>query len=157
MSPSEGSAVAHARRVSLALEGKSINPLDSYEEINMAFKKCDTVLERLDIDTSVLAERLITTTAIRNKVFRLLNRFAWIYEKRYGQQYPIARMRASSAVRYSGARKTLLSQGDGCCAHCKGAKDLTVDHIVAVKNGGGNELENLQILCRPCNSKKGSK
>lgn len=32
---------------------------------------------------------------------------------------------------------------------------LTVDHIVAKKNGGGNELDNLQPMCSLCNSIKG--
>ena len=32
---------------------------------------------------------------------------------------------------------------------------MTVDHIVAKKNGGGNELENLQPMCCHCNTTKG--
>lgn len=32
---------------------------------------------------------------------------------------------------------------------------MTVDHIVAKKNGGGNEIENLQPMCCHCNSIKG--
>ena len=32
---------------------------------------------------------------------------------------------------------------------------MTVDHIIAKKNGGGNELENLQPMCSYCNSVKG--
>lgn len=46
---------------------------------------------------------------------------------------------------------------------CKGcfteleSKFLHVDHILAKANGGLDELSNLQLLCQPCNSKKGSK
>ena len=46
---------------------------------------------------------------------------------------------------------------------CKGCfdkldeKHLTVDHILARDNGGLDELENLQLLCSSCNSKKGNK
>ena len=46
---------------------------------------------------------------------------------------------------------------------CKGClrkldeKDLTIDHILAQDNGGLDELENLQLLCTSCNSKKGNK
>ena len=32
---------------------------------------------------------------------------------------------------------------------------MTVDHIIAKKNGGGNEIENLQPMCSYCNSAKG--
>lgn len=41
--------------------------------------------------------------------------------------------------------------------HCRkcGVQDrLTVDHITPLARGGSNELENLQTLCWPCNSKK---
>lgn len=32
---------------------------------------------------------------------------------------------------------------------------MTVDHIIPRVEGGGDELENLQPMCAPCNSKKG--
>lgn len=34
---------------------------------------------------------------------------------------------------------------------------LTIDHIVAVCNGGSNSIENIQPLCRPCNTSKNKK
>ena len=35
--------------------------------------------------------------------------------------------------------------------------DITIDHILARANGGSDEVENLQTLCRPCNSRKGAR
>jgi len=43
------------------------------------------------------------------------------------------------------------------CAACSSTNDLTVDHIVPRRLGGDNEYTNLQILCRTCNSRKGTK
>lgn len=39
-----------------------------------------------------------------------------------------------------------------CGTHC----DLTVDHIVPLARGGTDDLDNLQTLCRSCNSRKGA-
>jgi hypothetical protein len=41
------------------------------------------------------------------------------------------------------------------CKHCGTSDDLAVDHIKPRSEGGADELDNLQFLCRPCNSKKG--
>ena len=44
-----------------------------------------------------------------------------------------------------------------CCQYCKSENNLSVDHILALINGGKNNISNMQILCRTCNSKKGRK
>ena len=43
------------------------------------------------------------------------------------------------------------------CLVCKSRKNLTADHVIPVSKGGKTELNNLQTLCQPCNSKKGTK
>ena len=40
------------------------------------------------------------------------------------------------------------------CAHCGTTEGLTVDHILALTNGGTNDVENLQLLCVPCHKRK---
>jgi hypothetical protein len=42
-----------------------------------------------------------------------------------------------------------------CCA-CGATEDLTVDHVFPVILGGKTNPDNLQTLCRSCNSSKGS-
>lgn len=39
---------------------------------------------------------------------------------------------------------------------CFGRRYPTVDHIVAIKNGGTDTFDNVQLLCKRCNSKKGA-
>lgn len=43
------------------------------------------------------------------------------------------------------------------CQRCGTAANLCVDHIHPERLGGTNDFDNLQTLCRPCNSKKGAR
>lgn len=40
---------------------------------------------------------------------------------------------------------------------CYGRKYPTVDHIIPLKYGGSDTLENVQLLCKHCNSQKGAR
>lgn len=43
------------------------------------------------------------------------------------------------------------------CLACGEGKSLTVDHVVPLSMGGANTIDNIQCLCRSCNSKKHDK
>lgn len=45
--------------------------------------------------------------------------------------------------------------GGKCCA-CASVLDIEYDHKHPVSKGGNSEIENVQLLCRPCNRKKRS-
>jgi 5-methylcytosine-specific restriction endonuclease McrA len=54
-------------------------------------------------------------------------------------------------------RDVLLRDGHRCVSCGDGALDgarLEVDHILPVAAGGRDELDNLQVLCKSCNSGK---
>jgi len=42
------------------------------------------------------------------------------------------------------------------CVTCGTHLDLSCDHIVPESKGGPTTFENLQTMCRPCNSRKGA-
>ena len=51
-----------------------------------------------------------------------------------------------------------IGERDGFnCAFCGTYEDLEVDHVIPVSKGGSNDLDNLQLLCKTCNTSKGAK
>lgn len=71
--------------------------------------------------------------------------------------------RGSASSRGYGAkwrkiRKAALYRDMGLCVHCRSRGDITVatevDHIVRKADGGTDDLDNLQSLCRPCHEAK---
>ena len=54
--------------------------------------------------------------------------------------------------------KLIVHQRDNfTCVMCKGTENLCVDHIIPEIEGGSDEIDNLQTLCRSCNSRKGTR
>jgi len=43
----------------------------------------------------------------------------------------------------------------GACEKCGSAVELHFDHIIPLSRGGGDDAENIQLLCRSCNLAKG--
>jgi hypothetical protein len=54
-------------------------------------------------------------------------------------------------------RREIFERDGFACLACGATEDLTVDHVLPRSAGGGNGRDNLQTLCRSCNSRKGSR
>jgi HNH endonuclease len=52
-------------------------------------------------------------------------------------------------------RQLVFTRDRGRCQGCQSDSELQLDHVIAVSLGGGNDPENLQLLCGPCNRAKG--
>ncbi len=61
----------------------------------------------------------------------------------------------------SEARTYVFNRNNHQCQSCYTidltAKNLQIDHIVALAQGGTNDLSNLQTLCAKCNREKSAK
>ena len=47
-------------------------------------------------------------------------------------------------------RRTVRDRDGYCCVECGNRDRLEVDHIISRENGGTDDLDNLQTLCRKC-------
>lgn len=65
------------------------------------------------------------------------------YRRKHGGSWPTPKRRAA-----------LLERDGHRCRHCGATDGLEVDHIVEREDGGTDNDDNLQILCKPCNLRK---
>lgn len=82
-------------------------------------------------------------------------------ERAYGElalkQYSSRRKEASFAISRTAMRVAVFTRDEWKCKKCGERDHLSLDHVISVFDGGGDEIENLQALCRKCNSRKGKK
>lgn len=56
------------------------------------------------------------------------------------------------------SRRSVFARDNFTCQYCGShGKDLTIDHVIPKRHGGGMQWENLVACCRRCNTKKGDK
>jgi 5-methylcytosine-specific restriction endonuclease McrA len=90
-----------------------------------------------------------------------------VYHRNYCKNNPenMAHLKARRYARERNAKgthslqqwKELKIKHNNKCAICGLEKSLTKDHIIPLSKGGSDYIENIQPLCRNCNSKKYNK
>jgi hypothetical protein len=53
-------------------------------------------------------------------------------------------------------RQAVFERSGGRCVACGATFDLQYDHVIPLALGGASTVENLQVLCAPCNRAKGA-
>ncbi len=54
-------------------------------------------------------------------------------------------------------KETVWRRDGGRCVQCGSNQNIQFDHIIPYSKGGADSVENLQILCRTCNLRKGAR
>ena len=60
--------------------------------------------------------------------------------------------------RYRGQRERVFMRDGRICQICGTDEgEMHIDHIISRKSGGDHSLDNLRVLCKSCNLRKGAK
>lgn len=97
----------------------------------------DSISKRIDVINSTKVRAPIYTSNIQQSI---------------PHNIPTSKLRKVSDQ----LKKIVASQQRWNCRKCKNILDATyeVDHIIALEDGGNNDIQNLQALCRNCHGKK---
>lgn len=139
----------------VALAAKMAVARDDYEEFAEAFEIIEHEFRDIETEISSLIGKLQKRTELRNLIFRIREEANRAMQSSPRASYFERRIKANKVISKQDIRRRVFEKDGFKCVRCHRNRDLSVDHIVSVYTGGGDNFENLQTLCRRCNSSKG--
>lgn len=123
---------------------------DAQSEIEQHFDEAEREVTKAyqKLDQKVKLRNLISTE--RSRLFTELN-------KSPSASYFLRRAEADRVISRNEVRIKVFQKDGFKCVSCGEKNRLTVDHIIPVVAGGGDDFSNLQTLCVWCNSSKGGR
>jgi 5-methylcytosine-specific restriction endonuclease McrA len=112
---------------------------------------------KIEAEIRKLLERVSWLHQQKNKIDKLTEHARDCFRDYYAEKYEARRKSADLVIAKESVRIEVFSRDSWKCVICHTKENLTIDHVIPVRAGGGNEITNLQSLCLSCNCKKGSK
>lgn len=129
-----------------------------------AFKRKIRHFCSMDCYSKYRKEYMVFTEQNTYKGVRASGDSKQVYHRNYCKSHPdtISHLKARRYARERGAIGShtieqwneLINSYGNVCAFCGESAKLTKDHIIPLSKGGTDYIENIQPLCRRCNSKK---
>lgn len=82
---------------------------------------------------------------------------AGLVKKRADKQAQRARQQGVTGGLTRTQLQEAIEASGGRCWHCLSVAPLTIDHVTPLSANGPNTVENIALLCWPCNQRKGTR
>jgi 5-methylcytosine-specific restriction endonuclease McrA len=139
-------------------KGKKIGNLwPNSGQFKKGFKKSPEAIEKHRLK---MIGRKQTEEHRKNNRLSQYQRFIGVFPEYIPGQKRKLRLIKNGGFHSKGEWETLKAQYNWTCPACNKREPiikLTKDHIISVLNGGSDNIENIQPLCRPCNTRKYTK
>ena len=113
----------------------------------------DVPTKVVKLSISFIRRDILKMNSLHTKICEVVKIASSVIQTDYEQ----SRAEANATLRNRFLRDSLFSASRFACKICGDPDDLTIDHIIPVVLGGNSRTENLQVLCRKCNSSKGKR
>lgn len=81
----------------------------------------------------------------------------FVLSHKFVHRFVLRRSQISRRIWTATERRVVLERCGRACVACRASSQLELDHIIPLSRGGADTPNNLQILCRSCNLRKGGK
>jgi len=116
------------------------------EKVELRLTATAAVQEKLDILKGLLAHQHPELS-----LGELLEKLCDLGLKVWSKEEKLAAPQKPESV--AGLRRAVYTRARSSCENCGSKHALEIDHIIPRAKGGGDTLENLRLLCRPCNQR----
>lgn len=116
----------------------------------------ETTVNRLEFETGVRPSLKMIRELLNIGLFTHSEESGWFHvviDPAIEMRFDISRR--PKITKYE--RDRVIKRDGRLCSKCGSTEKLSVDHVIPVTRGGTNDLGNLVILCKPCNSRKGNR